>query len=597
MLNNDGFFKYKRIQLNEDESEEVNELLELVKAEPYFHTGGILYRYEIEEKDDETIEYIRQLGFACEVSTRYSTWDGTENFIIFSFIKNDIDYEFLLPIDVMLIKNVQQLFARGYFYDQKRDSEIAKYLTISEQLAPQKFCHSFVGLHEVDGKKVFALDKTVGDFESDYNGIFDLEPRGALDVWIDLIKDSVVGRTGLEFALCAGFSAMILNFLPEENQGECIFVNIGGSLPSSVGKSTGLMIGASIFGNPSNKGGRLLNTWRATDNALPILVGKDNMGVLVCFDEYGLRERKENIDFLYLFSQGRDKERSKSEGGLRENHQFCTTIMSSSEISILAAARNVKEGQLHRCIQFGNGFDFTNGADHADHIKSILINHYGHAAPLCAQFLLDNQEKIKEWYRKTHDKFKTILNTDDKLKLRVAKRYSIILLAGFIANKIFGFGMDIGKQMRLCTENIHDCFNDMAEDERALECLFQFVAHNNNKFPDNTQSNGFFLYDNIYGFYEKKKGRTQLVISAKIFEDVMREGGFEDPQKIVSLIKTRGLLDFEQGKTYRERKLCGKRNVKCYVIIFDESGNTDVLSQKPNAKIIDMTEQETSLDF
>ena len=160
---------------------------------------------------------------------------------------------------------------------------------------------------------------------------------------------------------------------------------------------------------------------------------------MICFDEYSLREKKENIDFLYLFTQGRPKEACKSDGTLRELHHFCTLILSSSELSILAAARSVKEGQIHRCIEYGQGFDFTDSEEHADHIKSVLINNYGWAAQKFAQYLLDNQDDLKEAYQRTHNMFLKILNTEERLKRRVAKRYSMILLAGFLANEIFDF--------------------------------------------------------------------------------------------------------------------------------------------------------------
>ena len=114
------------------------------------------------------------------------------------------------------------------------------YLAISEQNAPREYRHKAVGLVEADGEKVFALDTIVGGIKSQYCGHIDLKSRGSENVWLDMIKPCIVGRLGLEFSMCAGFAAMILNFLLDDGQSECIFANIGGALGSSVGKTIAL---------------------------------------------------------------------------------------------------------------------------------------------------------------------------------------------------------------------------------------------------------------------------------------------------------------------------------------------------------------------
>jgi len=90
----------------------------------------------------------------------------------------------------------------------------------------------------------------------------------------------------------------------------------------------------------------------------------------------------------------------------------------------------------------------------------------------------------------------------------------------------------------------------------------------------------------------------QLVISTKVFDDIMREGKFEDSKKIISLFKAKGRLDFEKGKNYRRITFGGKVKIPCYVVKMDESVvEKDEQQQFKKGSVIPIESQEDEDDL
>ncbi len=553
MLLNDDTLRFTPLPLkSENDVSQVEDMVSQQNTYPYFNASGLLYRYQPAVGDKDA--FIIPLGFACEISRQLQDVCSGELSIEFTFMKNGECFSKIFPREALVFARIQHyLIEIGYSYNPELVNDICRYLMLSEQFAPLEYLHTKVGLLTFQDKKCFALDSMIGGIKSTYQGHMGLKPSGSYQAWLSLIQEDIVGRPGLEFALCTALAAPVINLLPEENQGECIFVNFNAL--SSSGKSTALAVGASAFGNPSIKGGRLVNSWRATDGALTQLL-QTNTGVPVFFDEYGLRENSKSIDFLYLFSQGRDKERMKPSGGLRENTPFCTTIQSSSEISVFSKAQSVKEGQLVRCIEIGSAFHCTDSREHADRIKHTVLTNYGHAARPFVEYLLAHEQELSGMYSSTYQAFQTVLKTEEPLELRVAKRYAMIFLAGKLANAVFGLKIDIDRLMSLSAVNIRDNMRNKSEFDLAYEYLLQYAFIHQSKFPEKPNGD-----KDIYGTLKE----NELAIISTQYEDAMKEAGF-DWEKIIRLLKINGVLDYEDGKNYRKRKFGSKAAMKCYVI-------------------------------
>ncbi|MDL2287620.1 DUF927 domain-containing protein [Eubacteriales bacterium OttesenSCG-928-G02] len=225
MFQKNNFLNFETEYITETKVKGIIKLIKESKTYPFLNLNGILYKYKTIEKNKKLHHQLIPLGFACKIKKQIEMLDDNKKFVEFSFFKGNAEISKILQRETLLSKNIPKLYSSGYTYNQTKnlETEVANYLGISEQLAPLAYRHKSVGLIEIEGKKAFALNEMVGHIESEYDGILDLKPCGEYNVWLDLIKTSVIGRTGLEFSLSCSFAAMILNFLPEVNQNESIW--------------------------------------------------------------------------------------------------------------------------------------------------------------------------------------------------------------------------------------------------------------------------------------------------------------------------------------------------------------------------------------
>jgi putative DNA primase/helicase len=106
---------------------------------------------------------------------------------------------------------------------------------------------------------------------------------GSLDDWHQNIARYAMGNSRLAFMVSAAFAAVLIEPCSAEGGG----FHVVGS--SSTGKTTGLRVAASVWGDPS-----YMKTWRATSNGLEG-VAKNHCDGLLCLDEIAQINAKEAV--------------------------------------------------------------------------------------------------------------------------------------------------------------------------------------------------------------------------------------------------------------------------------------------------------------
>lgn len=205
---------------------------------------------------------------------------------------------------------------------------------------------------------------------------------GTLDDWQQHVASLCVGNSRLTLAVCAAFAAPLLH-LAGQDSGGIHFVG-----PSSIGKTTLLRVGASVFG-----GAGYIQTWRATGNGLEGLCALHNDTLLV-LDEMGEVDAKEAGSIAYMIGNGVGKARANRSGDTRPRKTWRLLFLSSGEVGLAQhmteGGKAARAGQEVRLIDLpadaGSGLgvfeqlhDFASGGDLANALKEATRTHYGTA--------------------------------------------------------------------------------------------------------------------------------------------------------------------------------------------------------------------------
>ena len=284
----------------------------------------------------------------------------------------------------------------------------------------------------------------IGDKEITADGVFYSPPSSVTEVLVphlgaagDFEKWQEVfnlyATPGLEphaFAALTAFGAPLLRFTGQSGAA----INVIHP-KSGTGKTTILHMCNSVWGHPKD----LCSTQKDTDNARILKLGIMN-NLPYCVDEITNMSGTAFSDLIYAMSNGKGKDRMESSGNkLRQNTTKWQTIslMSSNAAFYekLTGPKAMPDGEMMRMIEYK--IEYTDSLEVSlakrmfDH---QLMDNYGHAGPIYADWLLRHKEDAIANVRAIQAKI------DRELKLTQRERFWSAVVAanitgGLIATK------------------------------------------------------------------------------------------------------------------------------------------------------------------
>ncbi len=206
--------------------------------------------------------------------------------------------------------------------------------------------------------------------------------QGDLAGWNEEIGRFCIGNSRLAFAVSLALASPFLRLLDMEGGG---FHLVG---PSSSGKSTALLVAASVWGGGPDGFHR---TWRATGNGLEGIALLHNDALLV-LDELGQVDGREAGEIAYMLANGQGKSRSREDGGARPVRSWRLLFLSTGEVGLedklIEAGKKIKAGQAVRFVEIpadpasGHGLfetlhRFDDGRGLSDHLRRVTQHSYG----------------------------------------------------------------------------------------------------------------------------------------------------------------------------------------------------------------------------
>lgn len=397
------------------------------------------------------------------------------------------------------------------------------------------------------------------EFEKIYR---EMKPTGDESVWMDIAKNVRAGESvPARIALVAGFAAPLVKMLDALS----FVVHIWGS--KGCGKSVGLMLAASIWGNPDIGGlAKTFNGTKVSFETLAAFCG--NIPVMIDELQIANDNRKNFDELIYMLCEGASKSRGLKTGGLQLQKRWLTTIITTGETPIIQS--NSGGGAAVRTIEvnFKNtplfGDDMT-----ARKYAGLLKKNYGFAGRRLIDFL--GQKGVNEALHALQTKYYNELSggIDGKQVLSAS-----ILLAtdALITKAIFKDGRN------LTADELKDFLITKEEsdvDRRCYEYLLNWLDRNPRRFDPADNNNG-----ESWGVIEN----NVAYINKSVFEDALRNGGYS-VKSFLNWARVHNKLEYEDHGEGRERRMTIRKTLpsgrsRCIAMRIDDTETTGKSEEK-----------------
>lgn len=403
---------------------------------------------------------------------------------------------------------------------------------------------------QTDGSFAPYGDRIVYDGDNfEYKRIFDgmIEPVGSRDTWMQVAREARAGKSvPARIALATSFAAPLVSRLG----GLPFIVHLWGA--SGCGKTVGLMLAASVWGNPPV--GEYTKTFQATKVAIEGMAAFCANTPVLLDELQVIGDRLSFDDIIYMLCEGASKGRGTKDGGLQAQKRWCTAILTSGEHSIVQG--NSGGGAALRTIDVNYGGQDLFPDGHAT--SETLSENYGHAGREYIAALMEDGALKR--LRSKNDEFYTAMSKqiDGKQLLSAA----ILLTADWFADEVL---FHDGKSLQpddiipyLVTRNEAD------KQRRCYEWLTGFIAANDARF--HLQENGV-----QWGLIE-----TDTIYFIKsIFDTELQKAGFNSGA-FLNWAKMKKKIKFEDGgensknRRLTVRKVVNGTRVPCVALIRDD---------------------------
>ena len=437
--------------------------------------------------------------------------------------------------------------------------------------------------------------------DAKYISNYDVERRGLYSTWHDMVVTDVVPYPTLQLVLIAALASVVIGILAFATPIENPVVHL--NLPSGKGKSTAGYLAASIMGRPfdgtlpiTDEDGRTVErhscyqSWGSTDNAM-IASMAGNRGSVVVLNELGKSLTKNMTRILFDLSEGSDKRRLTSTMEQRSSKGYATTFISTGESSLLEKCDTKLEGLAVRVMEITS--DLTKDSWHANRIKDTCFANCGHAAPMMAQYIIDQGgiEYVLPMYKQYVTDLRATFPPSPNKDRFVEKFAALFMTTLDIAKEALGIPFD--KQSLLDYLLAYDQEHGAERNTSATsyeiilqECMTQI--HKFYKRTDKSDRSSIAALDSPIAPIGECWGRItamskrhtdgriiiqEVEVRKKTLEDLLTKNGFTNRSTCIEAWKAMDVLDYEDpAHPCRKRKVDpNAAKEKVYVFrIFDE---------------------------
>ena len=441
------------------------------------------------------------------------------------------------------------LAKNGIEVNSENSKEMVKYISKMESLNYTELpCQNSTGHMGwlPDGSFAPFCKDIVYDGESpEFDRMYrDFEAHGDEQIWMDLVSNVRNGTSvPARIALAASFAAPLISIMGALP----FFVHLWGT--QGCGKTVGLMLGASVWGNPTV--GRYIKTFGGTKVSQELYAAFcGNMPIFL--DELQvIADRKMYDDTIYMLCEGVSKGRGAKEGGLQLQRRWSTVIMTTGEMPIVQS--NSGGGAAVRTIEVNYGGEPL--FEDARFVANTLKENYGFAGRKFVELLKD--EKTIEALKAIQKKYYNILSGDIQDKQLLSA--SILLAADKLAT------LAIFKDDKALTpDEIKPYLITREQADVNVRCyywLIDYLGGNPRRFDSEDSNNG-----EVWGFIED----DHYFIIRSRFDEILQNKGFSPNAFLTWAKRNQKIISEDYGEGSGNRRLTVRRTINHKTLTYVE---------------------------
>lgn len=466
---------------------------------------------------------------------------------------------FGIPFDAVSQKGIDKLQKRGLSYNPQRVYEVISLITGQLMMLEKKKVLGYPGWRK-------RIDETfcfVGYDSTTYRGFTKLSISTVITEENTLRKISaeehrnkinplIENTVSLQMFISMSLSSALIGYLNVADiaQLNTPIAHIYGN--SSTGKTTALILAASIWGKPKSDTG-LLNSWNATPAKIQTNLSNNN-GVLFTLNEFGSVMNKNDLtELVYNIAEGTGRDRMYNKNPSIDT--WNTFVLSCGEASLFDVLDR-KKGLYARVLEFPN-IDITLSAKHADEIKETANSTYGAIGFAFVNFVADNQEYVISKYKEHSSRIRNRISTLSSISSRVANVFAVIYLAAEIARDILELKVNCQDIETMLLEYHKKTLIEYPSWIVNHEKLMSYVLANRASFVNVTYSS------NVQGYDEKDK----ILFLEEPFGRICKRLDI-DRLSFLEELKANGALDCPPDRFYK-RKVVNGTSSKFYCVYKD----------------------------
>jgi len=356
--------------------------------------------FKVVQKDDEEVE-VPVYHNPLYVVKRINDPDSGESIVMRLHLPKDGVREFTMPLmSVMARDEFRTHMAKNGVAVMKLEELMAYVTTWVNKLQMEseaEEAHRQFGWAE-DRKSFIVGNMEIKPHRIDINppatstvSLFPMfKPVGTLEGWKDTVE--FYNRPGFEvhqYMMGLAFGSVLAEFTP-----------INGSIfhlyhkESGLGKTTCMLAGASVWGNPESLVMYERDTTNAKMNRLEVY--KNLPGY---FDEMTNTAPKELSDFAYSVPAGSQRNRMSARSNVERYrgipwHTLVGSTGNTDMVERISSYKAMPKAEAQRILSYRAPIIAFATKEETDNFSTALKQHYGHAGPIYAQYLLQHQSEI-----------------------------------------------------------------------------------------------------------------------------------------------------------------------------------------------------------
>ena len=415
----------------------------------------------------------------------------------------------------------------------------------------------------------YRCGELLGTRDAEYTGNHVLKPKGSLTEWIEMVKKEVVGRVPMETILLAALSAPIVGIHGINATTDNPIYHINGR--SSTGKSTASCLAASVSGDPF-EGMRtdydsygvlkdytsIYGSWGTTPKAT-ISTHAGNRGTVVILNELGKFTGNDMTPVVFNLSEGSDIKRLNTSLETLVSEGFNTVFISNGEMSLINRCKTKLEGIKNRVMELTD--PLTDSAEHSRRIKDCCVKNNGFAAPMIAQYIIDNggYQMIQELYQETLVSLSAA--KPEKINERFVEKFPVFLvMASKLAEQALGIKFSTDAVVAYC----YECVKRFTEKDGEVDASYNDIigecsTHIKNFYNTRDRMTVPMQVWGAVSYPNRTEGNKVVTVEYGLKRNILKElldkHGHPNMDTCIAIWKKAGVLNYEEGRNTRNRKI------------------------------------------